>query len=76
MFIASLTSKDAVLKEVRDCILTNNESRLIALNLYIYTYWRDLHVRSGGVCISEKVALPNILRKALNDDTHASHTGT
>ena len=30
--IASLTSKDAVLKEVRDCILTNNESRLKALN--------------------------------------------
>ena len=25
---ASLTSKDAVLKGVRDCILTNNESRL------------------------------------------------
>ena len=27
----SLTSRDAVLKEVRDCILTNNESRLKAL---------------------------------------------
>ena len=36
--IASLTSKDAVLKEVRDCILTNNESRLKALNPYIHSY--------------------------------------
>ena len=36
--IASLTSKDAVLKEVRDCILTNNESRLRALNPYIHSY--------------------------------------
>ena len=37
--IASLTSKDAVLKEVRDCILTNNKSRLKALNPYIHSYW-------------------------------------
>ena len=49
--IASLTSKDAVLKEVRDCMLTDNESRLKALNPYIHSYWRDLHVRSGCVCI-------------------------
>ena len=36
--IASLTSKDAVLKEVRDCILTNNENRLKALNTYIHSF--------------------------------------
>ena len=52
--IASPTSKDAVLKEVRDCILTNNESRSKAINPYIHSYWRDLHVRSGCVCIDEK----------------------
>ena len=38
--IASLTSKHAVLKEVRDCILTNNKSRIIARNPYIHSYWR------------------------------------
>ena len=74
--IASLTSKDAVLKEVRDCILTNNESRLKALNPYIHSYWRDLHVRSGCVCIDEKVAIPNVLREALTDDIHAIHPST
>ena len=37
--IASLTSKDAVLKKVRDYILTNNERRLKALNPYIHSYW-------------------------------------
>ena len=74
--IASLTSKDAVLKEVRDCILTNNESRLKALNPYIHSYWRDLHVRSGCACIDEKVAVPNVLREALIDDIHSSHPGT
>ena len=74
--IAFLTSKDAVLKEVRDCILTNNESRLKALNPYIHSYWRDLHVRSGCVCINEKVAIPNVLREALTDNIHASHPDT
>ena len=49
--IASLTSKDAVLKEIRDCVLTNNESLLKALNPYIHSHWRDLHVRSGCMCI-------------------------
>ena len=74
--IASLTSKDAVLKEVRGCILTNNESRLKALYPYIHSYWRDLHVRSGCVCIDKKVAIPNLLREAMIDDIHSSHPGT
>ena len=74
--IASLTSKDAVLKEVRDCILTNNESRLKELNPYIQSLWRNLHVRSGCVCVDEKVAIPNVLREALIDEIHASHPGT
>ena len=74
--IGSLTSKDAVLKEVRDCILTANESRLKALNTYIHSYWRDLHVRFGCVCIDEKVAIPNVLREAMIDDIHSSHPGT
>ena len=43
--IASLTSKDAVLKEVRDCILTNNESRLKALNPYIHSPSCSIGVR-------------------------------
>ena len=38
LLIASLARKNAVLKEVRDCDLTNNESRLKALNPYIYSY--------------------------------------
>ena len=74
--IASLTSKDAVLKEVRDRILTNNESCLKALNPYIHSYWRDLDVRSGCVCIDEEVAIPNVLREAMTDDIHSSHPDT
>ena len=74
--IAALTSKDAVLKEDRDCLLTNRGTRLIELYPYVHSYWRDLHVRSGCVFIGEKVALPNLLREALIEDIHASHPGT
>ena len=52
--IASLTSKDAVLKEVGDCILAKNESLLEDLNPYIHSNWRDLHVRSGCVFIDKR----------------------
>ena len=74
--IASLSSKDAVLKEVRDCILTNNESRLKAINPDILSYWRDLDVRCGCVCVDERVAIPNVLHEALIDDIYSSHPGT
>ena len=50
-FLAVLTSKDAVLKEVRDCILQNDAQRCKGANPYLYSYWRDLHVRSGCVCV-------------------------
>ena len=73
---ASLNSKDAVLKEVRDCILTNNESRLKAFIPFIHFYRRDLHVRSGCVCIDEKLSIPTVFREALIDDIHANYTGT
>ena len=74
--IASLTSKDAVLKEVRDCIIWGDEERLKALNPYLHSYWRDLHVTGGCVCMDEKVAIPNALKEALIDDLHASHPGS
>ena len=45
--IASLTSKNAVIKEIRDCIIRSDEDRMKALNPYLHSYWRDLHVSSG-----------------------------
>ena len=74
--IASLTSKNAVLKEVRGCIIRSDEERLRALNQYLHSYWRDLHVSSGCVCMNEKVAIPNALKDALIEDLHASHPGS
>ena len=74
--IASLTSKDAVLKEIRDCIIHSDEERLRDLNPYLHSYWRDLHVSSGCVCMDEKVAIPNDLKDALVEDLHTSHPGS
>ena len=74
--IASITSKDAVLKEVWDCIIRGDEERLKALNPYLHSYWRDLHVTGGCVCMDEKVAIPNALKDALIEDLHASHPGS
>ena len=74
--IASLTSKDAALKEVRDCISRPDEEQLKALNPYLHSYWRDPHVSSGCVCMDEKVAIPNALKDALIEDLHASHQGS
>ena len=74
--IASLTSKDAVLNEVRDCIIRSDEEHLKALNPYLLSYWRDLHLSIGCVCMDKKVAIPNTLKDALIEDLHASHPGS
>ena len=74
--IASLTSKNAVLNEIRDCRIRSDEERLQALNPYLHSYWRDLHVSSGCVCMDEKVAIPKALKDALVEDLHASNPGS
>ena len=71
--IASLTSKDAVNKEVQDCIIRSDEESLEQLNPYLHSYWRDLFVSSGCVCMDEKVAIPNALKETVLEDLHASH---
>ena len=74
--IASLTSKDAVLKEVRDCIIRKAKERLKQLRPFLHSYWQHLHVSGGCVCRDEKVATLNALKDALIDDLHASHAGS
>ena len=73
--IASIKSKDAVLKEVRACILRSDEERLKQLNPYLHSYCRDIHVISGCVRMDEKVAIPNALKDALIKNLHASQPG-
>ena len=75
-FSAVLTSKDAVLKEVRDCILHNDPQRCKEVNPYMFSYWRDLHVRSGCVCIDERAAIPHSIQDAVLVSLHLTHPGS
>ena len=74
--IASLTSKNAVLKEVRDCVIRCDEECLKELNPYLHSNWRGLHVSVGCLCMDEKVAILNALKDALIEDLHATHPGS
>ena len=74
--IASLLSNNAVLKGVRDCIIRSDEERLKQLNPYLLSYWRDLHVSGGCLCMNEKVAIPNALKDALIEYLQASQPGS
>ena len=75
-FLAVLTSKDAVLKEVRDCILQDDPQRCKEVNPYLFSYWRDLHVRSGCVCVDERVAIPHAIQDAVLESLHLTHPGS
>ena len=71
---ATLTGKDAILKEVRDCGLCNDEDRLREISPYIYSYWRALSVKHGCLCIDERIAIPpsNQRRCTRGHSLHAS----
>ena len=71
-----LTTKDAVLKEAHDCILQNEGQRGKDVNHYKQSYWRHLHVRSGCVCIDEKVAIPISVHEAVLEFLHLTHPGS
>ena len=75
-FLAVLTSKDAVLKEVRDCKLQDDPQRCKEVNPYLFSYWRDLHVRSGCVCVDERVAIPHAIQDAVLESLHLTHPGS
>ena len=74
--MGSLTTKDAILKEIRNCILTDNEDRCRQISPYIHSFWKDLHVKNGCVCIDDRISLPHAIKDAYVDAIHATHPGT
>ena len=75
-FLAVLTSKDAVLKEIRDCVLQDDEARCKEVSPYIHSFWKDFHVRSGCLCVDERVAIPNSIKEAVVESLHMTHPGS
>ena len=74
--LAYLTGKDAILKEVRDCVLRNDEDRLKKISPYIYLYWRDLSVKHDCLCIDERIEIPKAIKDAVLEDIHSTHPGS
>ena len=75
-FRAVLTSKDAILKEVRDCILQIDAQRCKEVKPYLHSYWSDLHVRSGCVCVDERVTILHSIQDAVLESLHLPHPGS
>ena len=74
--MASLTSKDAIPKEIRDCILTDNKDRCSQIDTYIHSFRKNLHVKNGCVCIDDGLAKPNSTKDAYVEAIPATHPGT
>ena len=76
MLLAILTGKDAILKEVRDCVLLNDEDTLQENSPYIYSYWRDLNVKHGCLFIDQRIAIRKAIKEVVLEDIHSTHPGS
>ena len=74
--MASLTTKDAILNEIRDCILTENEDRCKQISPYIHTFWKDMNVKNECLCMDDRIAIPNSIKEAYMEAIHATHPGS
>ena len=61
---------------MRVCILQNDPQRFKEVKPYMFSYWRDLHVRLGCVCIDERVAIPHSIQDAVLESLHLTHPGS
>ena len=39
------------------------------------TFWKDFHVRSGCLCVDERVAIPNSIKATVVESLHMTHPG-
>ena len=68
--LAILTGKDAILKEVSDCVIRDDPDRLRELSLYIFSYWCRKH---GCFCLDERIAITKAIKDAVLEDIHSTH---
>ena len=59
-----------------DRILQRDEQRCKEVNPYLHSYWGDMHVRSGGVCVDERVAIPHSIQDAVLESLLLPHPGS
>ena len=68
-----MTSKDAVLKKIRLCVLAVNQEGRPELWKYIDSYLKDQHIRHGFLCVHDKVVNLQAMKKAMIESLHMSH---
>ena len=74
--LAILTGKDAILKEVRDCIIRKVEERFKEVSPYIHSYRRDVSVKHMCLCINERIAIAKAVKDAVLEVIHSTHPGS
>ena len=73
--IAAMTNRDAVLREIRDCITQGNEQRCKAVSRQTHTHWEQLSVNDGCILLDNRLTIPNAMKDAVIDVLHATHPG-
>ena len=74
--LAILTGTDAILKEVQDCVIRDDPDRLRKISPHIFSYWRDLSVKHGCVCLDERKAMTKTIQDVVLEDVHSTHPGS
>ena len=74
--IATMTNRDSVLREIRDCIIQNDERRCKAVSKQIYAHWNQLSVNDGCILLDNRLTIPNALKEAVIDVLHANLPGS
>ena len=73
--IAAMINRDTVLREVRDCILANDEERCKKLCKQIHGQWRNLSNHDGCILVDNKLAIPHAMEEPVMDVLQATHPG-
>ena len=74
--MAAMTNRDNVLREIRDCIIQNDERRCKSVSKQIYAHWNQLSVNDGCILLDNRLTIPNALKEAVIDVLHATHPGS
>ena len=75
-FFAALTNRDSILREIRDCFISNDEERCRKLSQQVHPHWKSLSTKNGCLFVYNRVAIPNSIKEAVKDVFHATHPGS
>ena len=70
-----MINRDTVLREIRDCIINEDQARCKSLSKQIHAKWGSLSVNNGCMLVDNKLAIPNILKESVMDVVHSTHPG-